>query len=142
MELVVFFFFKQKTAYEITRRDWSSDVCSSDLPRELRARGRRRLLGRPLTGGESGESEYGESGAAEGFGECHTTSSENLTRVHRTVGRAKRGTACGAEQERFERVGEQPSAAGWKGAGRSRPWESAVESSFQLGPLRLGSICG
>src|SRR5213075_218782 len=26
-----FFFFKQKTAYEITRRDWSSDVCSSDL---------------------------------------------------------------------------------------------------------------
>src|SRR5213075_3368359 len=29
--LVGFFFFKQKTAYEITRRDWSSDVCSSDL---------------------------------------------------------------------------------------------------------------
>src|SRR5213075_3387118 len=28
---MVFFFFKQKTAYEITRRDWSSDVCSSDL---------------------------------------------------------------------------------------------------------------
>src|SRR5213075_1144066 len=31
MNLFVFFFFKQKTAYEITRRDWSSDVCSSDL---------------------------------------------------------------------------------------------------------------
>jgi hypothetical protein len=28
---VVFFFFKQKTAYEIQRCDWSSDVCSSDL---------------------------------------------------------------------------------------------------------------
>ena len=27
-----FFFFKQKTAYEIVSRDWSSDVCSSDLP--------------------------------------------------------------------------------------------------------------
>src|SRR5919198_1164952 len=26
-----FFFFKQKTAYEIVSRDWSSDVCSSDL---------------------------------------------------------------------------------------------------------------
>src|ERR1043165_8966275 len=26
------FFFKQKTAYEIRPRDWSSDVCSSDLP--------------------------------------------------------------------------------------------------------------
>src|ERR1044071_8079062 len=27
----VFVFFKQKTAYEISTRDWSSDVCSSDL---------------------------------------------------------------------------------------------------------------
>ena len=25
------FFFKQKTAYELCGRDWSSDVCSSDL---------------------------------------------------------------------------------------------------------------
>src|SRR3546814_4994005 len=31
--LVVFFFFKQKTAYEMRISDWSSDVCSSDLPR-------------------------------------------------------------------------------------------------------------
>src|SRR3546814_8638053 len=30
-ELVVFFF-KQKTAYEMRISDWSSDVCSSDLP--------------------------------------------------------------------------------------------------------------
>src|SRR3546814_2036591 len=29
--LVVFFFFKQKTAYEMRMSDWSSDVCSSDL---------------------------------------------------------------------------------------------------------------
>src|SRR5216117_3746626 len=28
----VLFFFKQKTAYEIRKGDWSSDVCSSDLP--------------------------------------------------------------------------------------------------------------
>src|SRR3546814_436322 len=28
---VLFFFFKQKTAYEVRIRDWSSDVCSSDL---------------------------------------------------------------------------------------------------------------
>src|SRR3546814_9589534 len=27
-----FFFFKQKTAYEVRISDWSSDVCSSDLP--------------------------------------------------------------------------------------------------------------
>src|SRR5213075_2609304 len=31
LSAIKFFFFKQKTAYEITRRDWSSDVCSSDL---------------------------------------------------------------------------------------------------------------
>src|SRR3546814_5910309 len=29
--LVGFFFFKQKTAYELRISDWSSDVCSSDL---------------------------------------------------------------------------------------------------------------
>src|SRR3546814_2359860 len=29
----VFFFFMQNTAYEVRISDWSSDVCSSDLPR-------------------------------------------------------------------------------------------------------------
>src|SRR3546814_6823580 len=32
-----FFFFKQKTAYEMRISDWSSDVCSSDLTRALDA---------------------------------------------------------------------------------------------------------
>src|SRR3546814_9942917 len=31
-----FFFFKQKTAYEMRISDWSSDVCSSDLNRRYR----------------------------------------------------------------------------------------------------------
>src|SRR3546814_8157857 len=31
-------FFKQKTAYELRISDWSSDVCSSDLPAPRRAR--------------------------------------------------------------------------------------------------------
>src|SRR3546814_6280056 len=31
MVVCVFFFFKQKTAYEMRISDWSSDVCSSDL---------------------------------------------------------------------------------------------------------------
>src|SRR3546814_3594291 len=30
-----FFFFKQKTAYEMRISDWSSDVCSSDLATEI-----------------------------------------------------------------------------------------------------------
>src|SRR3546814_16877117 len=35
---LVFFFFKQKTAYEVRISDWSSDVCSSDLRARLRHR--------------------------------------------------------------------------------------------------------
>src|SRR3546814_20103806 len=30
-----FFFFKQKTAYELRISDWSSDVCSSDLAKSM-----------------------------------------------------------------------------------------------------------
>src|SRR3546814_7544030 len=33
------FFFKQKTAYEMRISDWSSDVCSSDLPRAPTSKG-------------------------------------------------------------------------------------------------------
>src|SRR3546814_2418203 len=47
--MATFFFFKQKTAYEVRISDWSSDVCSSDLLRarhRLRhGRQRRRLRG-------------------------------------------------------------------------------------------------
>src|SRR5213596_1921065 len=35
--MLFFFFFKQKTAYEIRPCDWSSDVCSSDLRLRRRA---------------------------------------------------------------------------------------------------------
>src|SRR3546814_4394330 len=39
----MFFFFKQKTAYEMRISDWSSDVCSSDLRADVErgARGER-----------------------------------------------------------------------------------------------------
>src|SRR3546814_19932906 len=33
--VLLFFFFKQKTAYEMRISDWSSDVCSSDLLRRI-----------------------------------------------------------------------------------------------------------
>src|SRR3546814_2417858 len=39
---ICFFFFKQKTAYEMRISDWSSDVCSSDLTSD-------RLYFEPLT---------------------------------------------------------------------------------------------
>src|SRR3546814_5858979 len=33
--MCLFFFFKQKTAYEMRISDWSSDVCSSDLAKAV-----------------------------------------------------------------------------------------------------------
>src|SRR3546814_4823681 len=42
--IVLFFFFKQKTAYEMRISDWSSDVFSSDLGVELRGCERTRAL--------------------------------------------------------------------------------------------------
>src|SRR3546814_3367090 len=41
--MCVFFFFKQKTAYEMRISDWSSDVCSSDLPRGREAQRLQRI---------------------------------------------------------------------------------------------------
>src|SRR3546814_16285676 len=35
----MFFFFKQKTAYEMRISDWSSDVCSSDLAAKAHGKG-------------------------------------------------------------------------------------------------------
>src|SRR3546814_420050 len=45
--LCCFFFFKQKTAYEMRISDWSSDVCSSDLL-GLRNAGREPVPGRSV----------------------------------------------------------------------------------------------
>src|SRR3546814_8917895 len=39
--MLVFFFFKQKTAYEMRISDWNSDVCSSDLALAERESSRR-----------------------------------------------------------------------------------------------------
>src|SRR3546814_3813818 len=36
LSVLVFLFFKQKTAYEMRISDWSSDVCSADLQKRTR----------------------------------------------------------------------------------------------------------
>ena len=54
MLLLFVFFFRQKTAYEMCGRDWSSDVCSADL------RGRE--------GGREGERERGRADMVLGCG--------------------------------------------------------------------------
>src|SRR3546814_16518288 len=43
LSILCFFFFKQKTAYEMRISDWSSDVCSSDLPELFPDMGRQRI---------------------------------------------------------------------------------------------------
>src|SRR3546814_18545260 len=68
MSSLLFFFFKQKTAYEMRISDWSSDVCSSDLParsdrhrhahrparpRPLAGAAARRCAGRPPSQGRT-----------------------------------------------------------------------------------------
>src|SRR3546814_4829575 len=47
--VVYFFFFKQKTAYDMRISDWSSDVCSSDLRRSRCIKDRRNI---PLVPGD------------------------------------------------------------------------------------------
>src|SRR3546814_9397820 len=66
---IFFFFFKQKTAYEMRISDWSSDVCSSDL-----APSRPHPSRRSRRSGEAGSQKAGSwRRAAEGRGaaSCH-----------------------------------------------------------------------
>src|SRR3546814_2437574 len=68
--LVVFFFFKHKTAYEMRISDWSSDVCSSDLgdrgarPRSALPRDRMSWRGTVGRGPSNGCSERSKIGRA------------------------------------------------------------------------------
>src|SRR3546814_16380272 len=50
---VIFFFFKQKTAYEMRISDWSSDVCSSDLKAHVAAKSVRRSAAINRASGDS-----------------------------------------------------------------------------------------
>src|SRR3546814_10643093 len=47
----MYFFFKQKTAYEMRISDWSSDVCSSDLSRRASEFQPRRIKGTAIIPG-------------------------------------------------------------------------------------------
>src|SRR3546814_8131600 len=72
----LFFFFKQKTAYEMRISDWSSDVCSSDLGVVLHRAARSRadlsvhlvdvppVVGPVLIGADQGDRDVGERGPA------------------------------------------------------------------------------
>src|SRR3546814_12139719 len=106
MFVLCFFFFKQKTAYEMRTSDWSSDVCSSDLsPRARRLIFWRMaiLLHRPKT-------RMASPGAGVG-GEMRPT------------GRAQGG----GPHPKGRSAAEEPASAGLRTAG-ARPQGSAVHS--------------
>src|SRR3546814_9507997 len=75
-----FFFFKQKTAYEVRISDWSSDVCSSDLivssARESRRVSARRIRNR-----------IAQFKAVIGNGECVAQHSRRRRSEERRVGK-------------------------------------------------------
>src|SRR3546814_2247148 len=102
--MLYFFFFKQKTAYELRISDWSSDVCSSDLrpprrrdgadredgpclgrdraARVCRAdRGRRRAARRHAARAD----ERGDRGEARVRSEEHTSELQSLMRISYAV---------------------------------------------------------
>src|SRR3546814_2157338 len=123
----MFFFFKQKTAYDMRISDWSSDVCSSDLKkgrhhrptRIARGDGRRRILFKERFEMRSGNERHirkdDEAGLARsGLRACDAGSQRNrkwLTRPQpcdvepqrRTVNRHGRRTACNMATERNRR---------------------------------------
>src|SRR3546814_19818483 len=97
--IVIFFFFKQKTAYEMRISDWSSDVCSSDLPVERVLRPRRHRADRRarhhLDHDIGGHFDRLEAGEAEAF----------LGRRRRAGGQKQGGEAGGRARGASQGVG-------------------------------------
>src|SRR5216117_3159122 len=85
-----FFFFKQKTAYEIRKGDWSSDVCSSDL------RGNEAPAGVPYTACDVESSASGH-GCGVGAGGCGY-----LRRSRKLAQLAPWPAGCGLEAYGFQ----------------------------------------
>src|SRR3546814_6063241 len=117
----VFFFFKQKTAYEMRISDWSSDVSSSDLLSKNDAR--RKLKGCAVKSGERGEN--GRSGGGrrrnqtasvgQGLGgwlrrrprsEEHTSELQSLMRISYAVFCLKKKTTTKHSTQNTEQVDE------------------------------------
>src|SRR3546814_1226913 len=101
------FFFKQKTAYEMRISDWSSDVCSSDLPVDV--------------GRECGDFFITELGGdfrhdlVRAIRECRLA----VVTIHlEAAGNINRMLAANARERGRRDAGARPAAAG--GAGRER----------------------
>src|SRR3546814_10623236 len=81
------FFFKQKTAYEMRISDWSSDVCSSDLPVRPAA-GPARFRPRPRRA--QADAGHAADGAGDGRFAFRRLRAVHRTRLGRIAGRQDR----------------------------------------------------
>src|ERR1051325_4613540 len=86
--MVCFFFFKQKTAYEITYGDWSSDVCSSDLPARRGAfgAGRDRAGERVDPGGRDAHARPHGRRCMNAGADTHVVVARDVTKTYATAG--------------------------------------------------------
>src|SRR3546814_4499923 len=105
----MFFFFKQKTAYEMRISDWSSDVCSSDLA-ALSAEGR-------STG-------VGVSSATASASGCMIFSASRFNSSSAISGVAGSGDA--------DSTGAGAGAGAGSGAGRSEEHTSELQSLMRI----------
>src|SRR5881397_3396617 len=126
-----FFFFKQKTAYEMAQCDWSSDVCSSDLddghvlePAVVAAPGHGRGPTRRMVPGHElhrlvSEPQLRDADARTG----HALETPEPVRVHDGVRHPAKLEDGGVERDRAVHVGhrERDRAHGSHGRGARRP---------------------
>src|SRR3546814_9105711 len=84
---MLFFFFKQKTAYEMRISDWSSDVCSSDL-----------LVRSPAAIGELDRQRLADDDHPGGDQPLHDRRGHGRAAVAPGVGAARRDTALDLDQ--------------------------------------------
>src|SRR3546814_9716676 len=117
-----FFFFKQKTAYEMRISDWSSDVCSSDLEAPERA----------------ADAEEGEAGGRDEEG--HYGGEPVLGRRQRLGQRGAEGAQQGEARHRQDQVGRNRGNEGGDGPRQQSEHDigKATDNGGPVTPARIG----
>src|SRR6056300_202968 len=107
-----FFFFKQKTAYEISECDWSSDVCSSDLGVRIDIRSETQVAEGVPAGGYLDSREPGvEYAEGEWIPNAETGEMEWHAADGTVISQSEWAKSTGAEEESSEAAADADSAA-------------------------------
>src|SRR3546814_8693044 len=126
-----FFFFKQKTAYELRISDWSSDVCSSDLS-ATRQRGQRTIFCHlPLQDGVSTVSGWPPSSTTRAVSIIALSANAlPVSRCHQRQWQQCTTRGIAVRRVRTARQVPPPScAASWSVIASSRPHSFAAQAS-------------